>query len=94
MDRVVGESVLRGPTRRRCPVDRRTVGFILKLLILMIVARLIVGVLRSLLRGPRGASSKPPKDPVRDKRQRARQRLDSDIVDAEFEDISDTHKQR
>ena len=63
------------------------------LLILLILARLIVGVLRYLLRGPRGGSRKPPKDPIRDKRQRARQRLDSDIVDAEFEDISDKHKQ-
>jgi len=69
------------------------VGFILKLLILMVLVRVIVGGLRYLLRGPRRAATRPEQDPVRDKRQKARQRLDNDIVDAEFEDISDKHKQ-
>jgi hypothetical protein len=70
------------------------VGFILKLLILLILARLIVGVLRYLLRGPRRTVAKSPQEPVGDKRQKARKRLDSDIVDAEFEDISDKHRHK
>jgi hypothetical protein len=71
------------------------VGFILKLLIVLLLARLLVGVLRHLLRGPqkRTQADKRRQDPVQAKRQRARQQLDGDIVDAEFEDITDKHKQ-
>ena len=68
-------------------------GIILKLLIVMILARVVVGALRYLLRGPRRAATATSKDPAQEKRQRARQHLDNDIVDAEFEDISDKHKQ-
>ena len=64
-------------------------GFILKLVIILIVARLIVSGLRYLLGMGRTARRAARPNPVQDKRQRARRKLDEDIVDAEFEDVTD-----
>ena len=64
-------------------------GFILKLVIILIVARLIVSGLRYLLGMGRTTRRAAPPNPVQDKRQRARRKLDEDIVDAEFEDVTD-----
>ena len=64
-------------------------GFILKLVIILIVARLIVSGLRYLLGMGRTKRRAAPPNPVQDKRQQARRKLDEDIVDAEFEDVTD-----
>ena len=70
-------------------------GFLLKFVIIMLVARLIVGALRYLLGGGQRRRSASPPNPVQDKRQRARRKLDEDIVEAEFEDLSeDKHKHK
>jgi len=69
------------------------VGIILKLLIVLILARMLVGVVRYLMRGPQPRKQANGQGPVRDASRRARKHLDGDIVDAEFEDITDKHKQ-
>ena len=63
-------------------------GFLLKLVIIILVARLIVSGLRYLLGGGQRRRAASPANPVQDKRQRARRKLDEDIVEAEFEDLS------
>lgn len=69
-------------------------GFLLKLLIVLLLARLLVGVVRYLMKGSRKGRERRGQDNVQGKRQRARQHLDADIVDAEFEDITDKHKHK
>jgi len=68
------------------------VGFILKLVLILIIARLVISAFKLLLGGGQRKRRASP-DPVQDKRQRARRKLDEDIVEAEFEDLTeDKHK--
>ncbi len=69
-------------------------GYILKILVLFFVGRLVLSALRLLgLRGGRGDSRQQPKQTKPHKRGNEAERvLGSDIVDADFEDVSNDPK--
>lgn len=63
-------------------------GFVLKLLLFLLLARLVFAVVRG-LRPARRPSAPPRVEPgtARDDAQRVRRSLDEDIVDADYEDL-------